>query len=230
MPRTLSRSVALLAPLLSLLLIAGNASAATWTSSEKFGQVTIGNYTIRNDVWGSGAGTQTIFANSGSNWGVTANHPNTGGVKSYPHSARAINRRLSATTRLASTFTVTVPNSGAYETAFDIWADNNAFEIMLWMNKTGAVGPLGTRQTTVTVGGHTWDAFRGSNGANAVFSFVRQGNTSSATVDIRAVLNWIRSQGWFGDVTVGEVQFGFEITSSAGGLSFTSNSYSVTAG
>jgi hypothetical protein len=32
-----------------------------------------------------------------------------------------------------------------------------------------------------------------------------------------------------GDVTVGEVQFGFEVTSSAGGLNFTSNSYSVTS-
>jgi hypothetical protein len=32
-----------------------------------------------------------------------------------------------------------------------------------------------------------------------------------------------------GDVTVGEVQFGFEITSSSGGLNFTSNSYSVSS-
>jgi hypothetical protein len=214
----------------AVLLVAGSASAATWTSSDRFGQTTIGNYTIRNDVWGSGAGPQTIFANNGSNWWVTANHPNTGGVKSYPHSARVVNRRLSATTRLQSSFNVSVPNAGAYETAYDIWANNNAFEIMLWMNRTGAVGPLGSFQTTVNVGGHTWDVYSGSNGANQVFSFLRQGNTSAATVDIRAVLNWIRSRGWFGDVTVGEVQFGFEITSASGGLTFTSNSYGVTAG
>lgn len=95
------------------------------------------------------------------------------------------------------------------------------------MNKTGAVGPLGTRQTSVTAGGHSWDVYRGSNGANQVFSFVRQGNTNAGSVDVRGVLNWIRTQGWFGDVTVGEVQFGFEITSSSGGLDFASNSYSV---
>jgi hypothetical protein len=213
-----------------LVVTATGADAAVWTSSDKFGQTTIGNYILRNDVWGGGAGPQTIWANSGSNWGLMANHPNTGGVKAFGHSARVVNRRLGAMTRLSSSFNVTVPNTGAYATAYDIWVNNNAFEVMLWMNKTGPVGPLGTRQTAATVGGHSWDVFSGSNGANQVFSFVRQGNTNAATVDIRAVLTWIRSRGWFGDVTVGEVQFGFEITSSAGGLNFTSNSYSVTAG
>jgi hypothetical protein len=223
-------STAVIAVVGILVGVATGANAAVWTSSDKFGQTTIGNYILRNDVWGGGAGPQTIWANSGSNWGLMANHPNTGGVKAFGHSARVINRRLSTLTRLGSSFNVSVPASGAYETAYDIWANNNSFEIMLWMNKTGAVGPLGTRQTSATVGGHTWDVFSGSNGANQVFSFVRQGNTSSATVDIRAVFNWIRSRGWFGDVTISEVQFGFEITSSAGGLNFTSNSYSVTAG
>lgn len=228
----MSRATRFVAPavlfVVAMIAWAGPASAAVWSSSDKFGQWSNGGYTVRNDVWGSGAGPQVIWANSFSNWGVWANHPNTGGVKSYGHSARNVGRSLSSLSRLQSSFNVTVPGSGAYETAYDIWANNNAFEIMLWMNKTGAVGPIGSRQTSATVGGHSWDVYRGSNGANAVFSFVRQGNTSAATVDIRAVLNWIRSQGWFGDVTLGEVQFGFEITSSNGGLDFMSNSYSVT--
>ena len=153
--------------------------------------------------------------------------PNTGGVKSYPHSARNIGKRVSALGTLTSNFNVSRPGSGSYATTYDIWADNNAYEIMLWMNKTGAVGPIGSKQTTASVGGHTWDVYRGSNGANAVFSFIRTSNTNSGSVDIKAVLNWIRTQGWMGDATVGEVQFGFEITSSSGGLNFTSNSYSV---
>ena len=41
------------------------------------------------------------------------------------------------------------------------------------------------------------------------------------------MLNWIRSAGWFGNITVGNVQFGYEITSSSGGLNFTTNGYSV---
>lgn len=203
------------------------ATTATWSSSDKFGSTTIGNYTIRNDVWGSGAGPQTISANSGSDWWVSANHPDTGGVKAFPHSARTVNRRLSALTRLQSNFTVTVPSTGAYETAYDIWADNNTVEIMLWMNQTGAVGPIGSRQTSVTVGGQSWDLYSGSNGSNQVFSFLRQGNTSSASVDVLAVLNWLHSRGSVDDLAVGEVQFGFEITSSSGGLTFRSNSYAV---
>jgi hypothetical protein len=128
-----------------------------------------------------------------------------------------------------SSFSVSVPGRGAYETAYDIWANGGAYEIMLWMNKTGAVGPIGSRQATVTVGGHTWDVYRGSNGSNAVFSFVRHGNTSGGSVDIKAVLNWIRAKGWFGDVTLGSVQFGFEITSTGGAASFRTNSFSVSA-
>ncbi|MFD1148778.1 glycoside hydrolase family 12 protein [Saccharothrix hoggarensis] len=223
------RSAAVAVALVGFLLgSTGVAQAAVWSSNDKWGTWSNGGYTVRNNVWGSGAGYQGIWANSFSNWGVWADHPNTGGVKSYPHSAKAVNRKLSAMTRLSSSFDVTRPGAGSYATAYDIWADNHAYEIMIWMNKQGAVGPIGTRQTTVTVGGHTWDVYRGSNGSNAVFSFVRTGNTNSGTVDVLAVLRWIGARGWYGDVTVGDVQFGFEITSSAGGMNFASNSFSIT--
>jgi hypothetical protein len=45
----------------------------------------------------------------------------------------------------------------------------NAYEIMLWMNKQGAVGPIGSLQTSVSVGGHSWNVYKGSNGSNQVF-------------------------------------------------------------
>ena len=212
-----------------IVLAPSAAQAAVWSSSDQWGTWSNGGYTLYNNIWGSGAGPQTIWANSSSNWGVWANHPNTGGVKSYPNASKSVNRRLSALGSATSTFNVTVPGGGAYTTAYDIWCDNNAYEIMLWMNKQGAVGPLGSWQTAATVGGHRWDVYRGSNGANAVFSFVRSGNTSAGSVDIKAVLTWIRSQGWFGDVTLGNIQFGYEITSSSGGLNFVTNSYSASA-
>jgi hypothetical protein len=158
---------------------------------------------------------------------VWANHPNTGGVKAYPNATKSVGKTLSALGSATSKFNVTVPGSGAYTTAYDIWCNGSTYEIMLWMNKQGAVGPLGTLQTTATVGGHTWSVYKGSNGSNAVFSFVRSGNTSSATVDVKAILNWIKAKAWFGDVTLSTVQFGYEITSSSGGLNFTTNSFSV---
>ncbi|TMC06943.1 MAG: hypothetical protein E6J41_17270 [Chloroflexi bacterium] len=227
----MGRRARLLVPALALALVLGfgasSAYAVVWSSTDKFGSWSSGGYTLFNDVWGSGAGPQTIWANSPTNWGVWANHPNTGGVKSYPNISKTAGPALSSLHSVTSSFNVSVPSTGAYETAYDIWCANNAFEIMLWVNKTGAVGPLGTRQTSATVGGHTWDVYSGSNGSNKVFSFVRQGNISSGSVDILAVLRWIEAKGWFGNVTLGQVQFGFEITSSSGGLNFVTNSYSA---
>src|SRR5690349_2782010 len=201
-------------------LVAGPAQAAVWSSSDRWGTWSSSGYTLYNNVWGSGYGPQTIWANSASNWGVWANHPNTGGIKAYPNATRYLGKRVSALGTTTSSFNVTVPTSGvAFTTAYDI---------MLWMNKYGAVGPLGTLQTTTSVGGHTWAIYRGSNGSNQVYSFVRTGNTSAGTVDIRAIAQWIRARGWFGDVTIGNVQLGYEITSAAGGKDFVTNSFSVT--
>ena len=231
MLRSLRLTVAATAIALAAVLAftSGTASAAVWSSSDRWGTWSSGGYTLYNNVWGSGSGPQTIWANSPSNWGVWANHPNTGGVKAYPNATRFIGRRVSALGNVTSRFSVTVPTSGvAFTSAYDIWSSDNAHEIMLWMNKYGAVGPLGSLQTTASVGGHTWNIYRGSNGANQVYSFVRTSNTNSGTVDVRAIATWIRDRGWFGDVTIGNVQFGYEITSSSGGRDFVTNSFSVT--
>lgn len=234
MPRRAARSL-LLTPLLALLAVVGFAAApaqaATWSSSDQWGNWSTGGYTLYNNIWGSGAGSQTIWANSASDWGVWANHPNTGGIKSYPNAKKVVGKKISAINSLTSNYSVTVPSSGAYNTSYDIWDSNYDYEIMLWVNKTGAVGPLGTSQGTVTLGGHSWTVYKGSNGANQVFSFIRSSNSSSGTVDIKSIVNWIKNtKGWFGDVTIGDVQFGYEITSSAGGLDFRTNSFGVSAG
>jgi hypothetical protein len=229
MPRLFRRFIpaSLLASVLALALMALPAYAAVWSSTAPFGSWSNAGYILNNDVWGSGAGPQTIWANSGTNWGVWSNQPNTGGVKSYPHAEKDINIQLSSLHSVTGNFNVSVPGSGAYETAYDIWANGNADEIMLWMNKTGAVGPLGSYQTTVSLGGYTWNVYRGSNGSNAVFSFLNQGWTSSGSVNILAELNWLRSVGWMGNVSLGNVQFGFEITSASGGLNFIANNSTV---
>lgn len=203
-------------------------AAHLWETSDQWGTYTTSDgYILYNNIWGSGAGSQSIWADSSSTWGVTANHPNTGGVKSYPNAKKVVNRRLSSLSSLRSSYNVTTPSSGAYNTSYDVWDSSYAYEIMIWPNWTGAVGPIGGQQATVTVGGATWNVFRGSNGSNQVFSFLRTSQSKSGTVDILAILNWLRNQGWWGDVTVGDVQFGYEITSSSGGLSFTTNSFNV---
>ncbi|MER6627717.1 hypothetical protein ABT301_05660 [Streptomyces sp. NPDC000987] len=232
--RTLRKRVAtaLAAPALALGITVGAASApasaAVWSSCDRWGSTTLNGYTLYNDIWGSGAGSQCIWANSGTDWGVGANHPNTGGIKSYPNAKKVINKSITSLGSLSGGYDVTVPSSGAYNTSYDIWDTGYKYEIMLWVNKTGAVGPLGTSQGTLTLGGHTWTVYKGNNGSNDVFSFVRTSNSTSGTVNILPILKWIKdTKGWFGNVTIGDVQFGFEITSSSGGLNFTVNSESV---
>jgi hypothetical protein len=227
-------TMAVLAPAMALGATVGlasaPASAAVWNSCDQYGNTSLNGYTLYNNIWGSGAGSQCIWANSGTNWGVWANHPNTGGIKSYPNAKKVINKSITSLASLSSGYNVTVPSSGAYNTSYDIWDTGYKYEIMLWVNKTGAVGPLGTSQGTVTLGGHTWTVYKGNNGSNDVFSFVRTSNSTSGTVNVLPILKWIKdTKGWFGNVTIGDLQFGFEITSSSGGLNFTVNSESVSS-
>lgn len=114
--------------IVALVVASGSAHAAVWSSTDKFGNWTQNGLTLNNDVWGSGAGPQTIWANSSSNWGVWTQQPATNGVKSYPHAEFDVNRSLSAISGLSSSFNVSVPGTGVYNTAYDIWLNNNSFE------------------------------------------------------------------------------------------------------
>ncbi|MFD5074576.1 hypothetical protein [Streptomyces sp. NPDC058371] len=226
--------VALFAPALALGVTVGVSSApaqaAVWNSCAQWGNTSLNGYTLYNNIWGSGAGSQCIWANSGTNWGVWANHPNTGGIKSYPNSKKVINKSITSLSSLTSSYDVSVPSSGAYNTSYDIWDTAYDYEIMLWVNYNGAVGPLGSHQGNVSLGGHTWAVYKGDNGANQVFSFLRTSDSSSGTVNILPVLKWIKdTKGWMGNETIGDVQFGYEITSSSGGLNFTTNNLTVSS-
>ncbi len=229
----------------TVLTLANSARAAVWSSSAQWGTWTNNGYTLYNNIWGSGAGPQTIWANSSSNWGVWANHPNTGGIKAYPNATKYVGKALSSVATCKSSYNITTPPGGAWVAAYDIWDSSNANEIMLWMNYTsnangsGNIKPISYNwnssgnpvpvYTNVTVGGHTWNVFRGNNGGNNVYSFLRTSKTNSGTVDVKAIMNYIKGLGWFGNVTIGNVQFGYEITSSSGGLNYVTNSFSVTS-
>jgi len=227
-------------------LVALPSQAATWSTSEQYGSWTTGSYTLYNNIWGSGAGPQTMWANSSSNWGVWANHPATSGIKSYPNASRYIGKKISAINTLKSTVSATTPSGGMWTSTYDVWDASHDHEIMIWLNYTAAAGatsglpqPIsynwtaaGYAQpvyTNVTVGGATWNIFRGDNTSNLVYSFIRTTKTNNTTVDIKAILNWLISKGWMSDTTLGEVQYGFEISQSSGGKNFTTNAYSVTS-
>jgi hypothetical protein len=218
---------------------------AAWSSSNKFGSWSNGGYTVYNNVWGSNPGGQSIWANSYSNWGVWANH-NGSGIKSYPNSSKYVGRTLSSLASCKSSLSATTPSGGAWSSTYDIWDSAKKYETMLWMNYTGNsdgsgnVKPISSSYdangravpvaTNVSVGGHTWNVFKGPNGSITVFSFLRTSKSNSGTIDILAIQKWIQNKGWFGNITLGDVQYGFEISNSynnGSGYNFTCNSYSV---
>jgi hypothetical protein len=239
--RTLGRlRTAFLAPVLAfgatLGLAAAPAQAAVWHNCDQWGNTSLNGYTLYNNIWGQGAGAQCTWANSGTNWGVWADHPNTGGIKSYPNAKKVVNKTITGMSSLNSSYRVKVPATGAYNTAYDIWDTDYDYEVMLWMNHNGPVGPLGTAQGSATLGGHSWNVYKGrvtnpDGSYHEVFSFVRTSDSTSGTVNVLPILKWIKdTKGWWGNETIGDVQFGFEITSSAGGLEFVTENLTVSAG
>ena len=211
---------------------------ANWSSSDHWGTYNANGYYFSNDVWGSNPGYQSIWVNDNNSWGVYAQHSGSG-IKSYPHVGKDYNKRLSTLSTIRSSWSVSNPSGGSYSTDYDIWLRNYAFEIMLWTFKTGAVGPIAgsynsnggiPNYTNQNIGGHTWNVYKGTNGSNAVFSFVRTSNTNSGTVDIKAICNWIQSKGWFGDEELDAIQFGWEITNNtSSGQNYSCSNYSSTA-
>ena len=197
-------------------------ACAVFQSCGQWATFSEGGYNLFNNIWGDGAGPQCLWACSHGTFGVWADHPASGGVKAYANSEYpSIGARITAMASLTSTFDATVPDAGAYTTAYDIWSGRKV-EIMLWMNKLGAHEPWARQYdangtpipevANVTVGGHTWNAYwnGGARGFN-VFSMVRTSNTNAGTVDIKACLTWLKDNLGLGDVTIDKVQLGFEI-------------------
>ena len=210
--------------------------AYAFESSAQYATWTDGAYTIENDVWGSGAGPQTIWANSGGNFGVFSTQSG-GGIKSYPNSDyQNINTAVNSLGTLTSSFNASTPGGCAYDQSYDIWLNGSSYEVMIWNSWSGnqpiaasynASGQANPTWSNVSIGGTTYNVYFGGS----TMSFLRTGQTSSGSVDIAAVLKWINSNaGWYNNPTLAKVQCGWEILTTSGQQSFTMNSYSVTIG
>lgn len=211
-------------------LTIGPAQAAVYTSSNQWASWTNGTYTIYNDGWGANFDSQTLWVNSATSWGVWSLQTATSGVESFPNISRTFDKSISSLSSATSSYNVTDPGSGSYEAAYDIWTEDNANEIMLWVDVHGAVGPLGSDVGSLTLDGKTWTVYKGTNGSNNVFSFVDTSAGTSNTVNILHILTWIQNtKGWMSNETLGAVQFGWEITTENPGQNFAVNSYSASA-
>jgi hypothetical protein len=208
-----------------------------------------GAFTVANNVWGSGPGPECVWATSTTLWGVTANHPQTSGVKSYPNIGLSPRLLISGINTYTSSFDITVPgNVGSWEAAYDMWVKaptgNTRIELMVWMY-TYQTGPISSIVATTkpTIGDYTWTVHYGSNGSNATISLVntspstgKTANVTSGTIDVKGILDWLIANnttqyGQFDNTwTLDQVQWGFEISGDGGSTQeFINNCFSVSS-
>ena len=211
--------------------------AASWCSCAQWGELTEGDVTYYNDIWGSGAGPQCIWV-AGEKWGIASNHPSGGSVKAYPNISFSPGTPVGDINTYTSSFEVTLPDGGAWEATYDIWVKNSSgqrIEIMLWMMTHGSVFPASSTADpaapNVDVGGHTWNVYYGAFGGNEVDTLIRTSGTASATVDVKAILDWLiaNKQSFDDNWTLDQVQFGFEIVSDEAVHSYVVDSFSVSS-
>ena len=209
-----------------------------------------GTFSVANNVWGSGPGPECVWATTSTLWGVTANHPQTGGVKSYPNIGYSPKKLISSINTYTSSFDITVPgNVGSWEAAYDIWlrtpgGGNTRIELMVWMYtyKTGPISSI-VATTKPKIGDYTWTVHYGSNGSNATISLVNTNpttgataNVTSGTIDVKGILDWLIANnttqyGQFDNTwTLDQVQWGFEISGDGGATQeFVNNCFSVSS-
>lgn len=178
--------------------------------------ITMGKYWINNNTWGADTGTGWSCVwdayRNGSTIGWGTNYEWSGrsnSVKSYASSvlgwhwgwksdATGLPVRLSARTpvRTKWSFEVTEQKASVYNVAYDLWLHDTAetdyrstpkHEVMVWLNKAGGAGPLGTLRQRVKIAGAYWDLYSGTTSWN-VYSFVRVGSTTSADFDLNDFL------------------------------------------
>jgi hypothetical protein len=239
---------------LAALAVAAPAHADTQVC-DQFGSTTIagGKYIVQNNSWGDST-PQCINVTSTGFSVTTASHnkAQNGAPGAYPSvyagchyancsagSGLPLQTSNSQFNTIQTSVTMSYPNNGSvFDAAYDIWFDptartngqNTGAELMVWLNHTGSVQPVGSRVGTATIAGATWDVWFGNSGWN-VISYVRQSTTTSASFAVSAFWNDIVSRGygqrsWY----VTSVQAGFEPWVNGTGLAVTNFSYSIGGG
>lgn len=202
--------------------------------NDRYGTADIGPFFVQNNRWNDAAGDQmlAVYPNGFKVISAVHNLPQNGPPASYPsivygyHYGRAsigtvLPKKLSSMKSLNSSVTVTYPNNDAvYDCAYDIWCDSTAkttgqndTEIMIWLNHTGNVQPVGTKNPSMAyINGTEWELWKGNIGWD-VYSFVSKLPMTSFSSDLKQFIPADL------DKYLTSVQFGFEPWVKGAGLS-----------
>ncbi|MDA0638919.1 cellulose binding domain-containing protein [Nonomuraea sp. MCN248] len=240
-----------LAVLLATFAFALPAQAAAPVICEKYGSTAIqnGRYIVQNNVWGADT-AQCIDVNQNGGFTITQaahNNATNGAPAAYPSifagchyancttgSGLPMRADASGFRNLRSAVSMSYPNSGTWNAAYDLWFDptprtdgqNTGAELMIWLNRRGSIQPIGSQVGTVNLAGATWQVWFGNIGWN-VISYVR--TTPATSLDFAVdtfyadvVARGYGQRSWY----LTSVQAGFEPW--VGGAGLAVGSFSVT--
>jgi hypothetical protein len=198
-------------------------------------------YNVRQNMWAcpDNCGAQSLWAVSSSNWGVVSNQPrgNTA-VLAYPDVQDIMTRAddtpapLRPFKMILSSFNQSMPSSGDFEAAFDIWLNNWNTEVMIWTDNHGQ-RPAGSPVATLSLYGQKWTLWKGSGKSGGYpsgpFSFVLHGNETRGVAHILVTLDYLVSHRYIpSSSAIDDVEYGWEICSTNGkAASFLMKSFAV---
>jgi|tagenome__1003787_1003787.scaffolds.fasta_scaffold20958295_2 hypothetical protein len=248
--RALAAAALLVAGGVTAFVVAGPAQADTQIC-DQFGSTTIGGrYVVMNNRWGTSA--QQCINVTGTGFSITTQQ-GTGSTSGAPVSYPAVYYgchytncspgtnlplQVSAISSATSSISYTYVSGATYDAAYDIWLDPspkrdgvNQQEIMIWFNRQGSIQPIGSVVGNATIGGRTWQVWQGSNGSNAVVSYVAPSPITSWSFSVLDFINDVKNRGaitssWY----LTSIQAGFEPWIGGAGLAVTNFSASVNGG
>ena len=248
--RALATAGLLAAASLTAFVAAGPAQADTQIC-DQYGSTTIGGrYVVMNNRWGTSAQqcinvTSTGFSiasqqGTGSTSGAPVSYPAVYYGCHYTNCSPGTNLPLqvSAISSATSSISYNFVSGATYDAAYDIWLDPspkkdgvNQQEIMIWFNRQGSIQPIGSVVGNATIGGRSWEVWRGSNGSNAVVSYVAPSPISSWSFSVLDFINDVKNRGaitssWY----LTSIQAGFEPWIGGAGLAVTAFSAAVNGG
>jgi hypothetical protein len=245
--RSAVSAVLLITGSVTAVAIAGPAQADTQIC-DQYGSTTVqSRYVVMNNRWGTSAQQCINVTSTGYSIVSQQGTGNTSGAPvSYPavyygchygncSPGTVLPMRVSAAGSVTSSVNYTFVSGATYDAAYDIWLDPtakttgvNQQEIMIWFNRQGSIQPIGSAVGNTTIGGRSWQVWQGSNGSNAVISYVAPSAITSWSFSVLDFVNDVRSRGaittsWY----LTSIQAGFEPWIGGAGLAV--NSFSAAA-
>jgi hypothetical protein len=241
--RALTAAGALVA---SIFVATSGSAEADTTICDQYGSTTIqGRYVVQNNRWGTSAQQCINVTSTGFRIATQqGSSPTNGAPVSYPsvflgcHYTNCspgstlpmqVSRIRTATSSISYRYT-----GGTYNASYDIWLDPtpktngvNQMEIMIWFNRQGPIQPIGSAVGNTTIGGRSWQVWRGSNGSNNVISYVAPSPINSWSFNVLDFVNDVRARGaitnsWY----LTSIQAGFEPWN--GGVGLAVDNFSAT--